>query len=171
MKSDRKHQKSPNLQSPNDDVLKYAPLVKSIANYFYQLNNGVSYEDLVQEGWVGLLMARKKWQPDYGVTLGSFAQTYIFGRIYRSLLGTKNLIHNKKIILMELSDKIIDVRNTKHEFLLELYDYIDANYKIEQANVLKLVFQNYRKGEILKSCSITSEEYDSLIDHFNSNFD
>ena len=56
-------------------------------------------------------------------------------------------------------------------FLLELYDYIDANYKIEQANVLKLVFQNYRKGEILKSCSITSEEYDSLIDHFNSNFD
>ena len=72
---------------------------------------------------------------------------------------------------MELSDKIIDVRNTKHEFLLELYDYIDANYNIEQANVLKLVFKNFRKGEILKSCNITSEEYDSLIDHFNSNFE
>lgn len=153
-----------------DYVNKYTPLVKSIANYFYALNNNVELEDLIQEGYIGLLMAIRRYDKKKNVTLGAFANRYIFGRIYRSLLGTKNLIHNKKILLMELSDKIIDNRD-QQVFLIDLYDFIDSRYADFEAEALKMFLQNYSKSEIFKKTKITSEDLNAILDDFKNNFE
>lgn len=151
-------------------VIKYTPLVKSIANYFHTLNNNVEVEDLVQEGYIGLLMAIKRYDNTKNVSLGAFANRYIFGRIYRSLLGTKNLIHNKKILLMELSDKIIDPKD-EHVFLIDLYDFIETRYADYEAEALRMYLQNYSKSEIFKKTKLTSEQFNVILDDFKQNFE
>jgi RNA polymerase sigma factor (sigma-70 family) len=168
--SKKPRQKHPNLHNPDDDVLKYYPLVKNIANYFHGLNAGVELDDCVQEGFVGLLMAMRKYDPNKGVSLGAFANRYIFGRIYRSLLGTKNLIHNKKIILLDLSNKIIDKKSETEDFTAHLYDYIMSHYNETETKVLDLIFQNYKKSEIIKIVNVTNDFYDDLLTHFKANF-
>lgn len=151
-------------------VIKYTPLVKSIANYFHTLNTNVELEDLIQEGYIGLLMAIRRYDNKKNVTLGAFANRYIFGRIYRSLLGTKNLIHNKKILLMELSDKIIDTKD-EHVFLIDLYDFIENRYADFEAEALKMHLQNYSKSEIFKKTKLSSEQFNVILDDFKQNFE
>ena len=151
--------------------MKYAPLVKNIATYFFNINCNVELDDLIQEGWHGLLMAYKKYDPTKGVSLGAYAQRYIFGRIYRSLLGTKNLQYQKKIILLECSEKVIDKHQTAEEFILHLYDHIHSQYNHTEQSLLNLYFQNFKKTEILKTLKITSDFYDNVIIHFRNNFD
>lgn len=111
-------------------------------------------------------MARKRFDSSTGVSLGAFAQRYIFGRIYRSLLGTKNLQHNKKILLMDFSDNIIDKRPNVDEYYFELFDSLMATFDAAKYEVLQLILHNYKKGEILKQLKITSEFYDKVINEF-----
>lgn len=158
-------------QRQNDEILRYAPLVKNIATYFYQMNQNVELEDCIQEGWHGLLMAYKKYDASRGVSLGAFAHRYIFGRIYRSLLGTKNLQNNKRMILLESSDKILDNNQIKEDFLLDLYDYILSNYQPHQREILIMVLQNYKKTEIIQQLKISTDLYDQVLMHFKNNYD
>jgi RNA polymerase sigma factor for flagellar operon FliA len=162
----QKGQNDQNPPNPNDDILKYTPLVKNIANYFFNINSGVELDDCIQEGFVGLLMAKKRYDSSTGVSLGAFAQRYIFGKIYRSLLGTKNLQHNKKIILMNFSDNIVDKRKNIDEYYFELFDSLMVNFDELKYQVLQLILHNYKKNEILKQLKITKEFYDKVIDEF-----
>lgn len=111
-------------------------------------------------------MAKKRYDSSTGVSLGAFAQRYIFGKIYRSLLGTKNLQHNKKIILMNFSDNIVDKRKNIDEYYFELFDSLMVNFDELKYQVLQLILHNYKKNEILKQLKITKEFYDKVIDEF-----
>jgi RNA polymerase sigma factor (sigma-70 family) len=152
------------------DILKYYPLVKNIASYFYKLNSGVELEDLIQEGWIGLLLGLKKYDKDRNISLGAYCNKYIFGRIYRSQLGTRNLQHNKKMILMELSDKVIDTRGDPFEEI-NFYDFIENTYPPLVSDVLKMLYQNHKKSEIMKKHGLGLDEYNKIIEDFSSNFE
>ncbi len=165
-----REQKSQPPQQHNDDILKYLPLVKNIASYFFNVNTGVEIEDLYQEGFIGLLMAKKRYDPSKNVSLGAFAHRYIFGRIYRSLLGTKNLQYNKKIMLMDLPETIVDARKNTEEYMFELYDSLLAKYNMQEVEMLEMTFQNYKKCEIIKKVKVTGAYYDSIIIDFRNNF-
>ncbi len=118
-----------------------------------------------------MLMAYKKYDPSKGVSLGAFAHRYIFGRIYRSLLGTKNLQYNKKIILLETIEKVIDVKTNSDEFGFHIHDFITARYNYLEQQMLMLVFQNFKKTEIIKELKITADFYDDIIQDFRNNFE
>jgi DNA-directed RNA polymerase specialized sigma subunit len=117
-----------------------------------------------------MMMAFNRFDPTKGVSLGAFAQRYIFGRIYRSLLGTKNLQHNKKMILLESSEKIKDQKQENDEFLLHLYDHIMSKYNVLETQVLTMFFQNYKKTEIIRIAKITTDQFDLIIQDFKNNF-
>lgn len=134
------------------------------------MNAHVELEDCIQEGWHGMMMAFHRYDPTKGVSLGAFAHRYIFGRIYRSLLGTKNLQHNKKMILLECSEKVKDDRQDSDEFIMHLYDHIMSRYNILETQVLTMFFQNYKKTEIVRITKITGEAFDILIQDFKNNF-
>lgn len=168
MRQKKPAKKSKSLH-PND-ILVYTPLVKKIALYFHQLNTNTELEDCIQEGWHGMLMAAKKYDPSKGVSLGAYATRYIFGRIYRSLLGTKNLQHNKKILLLDVTDNIIDTKQENDEIVKLIYDHIRSKYNAEEAIILEMIFNNYKKYEIIRQMKITSEFYDNLLEDFKNNF-
>lgn len=135
------------------------------------MNSGVELDDLVQEGWVGLLTGIKRYDSNRNISLGAFVHKYIFGRIFRSLLGTKNLLHNKKIILLELSDNIIDKNNDFATAQIDFWDYVENSMDETSVQVIKMHYQNYKKSEILRVCKISNEQYASILNEFDTYFD
>lgn len=135
------------------------------------MNSGVELDDLVQEGWVGLLTGIKRYDSNRNISLGAFVHKYIFGRIFRSLLGTKNLLHNKKIILLELSDNIIDKNNDFATAQIDFWDYVENSMDETSVQVIKMHYQNYKKSEILRLCKISNEQYISILNEFDTYFD
>ena len=156
---------------PQSEILKYYPLVKNIASYFYKLNSGVELEDLIQEGWIGLLTGIKKYDPERNISIGAFCNKYIFGRIFRSLLGTKNLLHNKKIILMDLSNKILDKHQSAQHAEIHFWDYVENTYDKLSADVFRMIYNNYKKTEIMKKHGLTNEQYNNIVEQFTKDFD
>jgi RNA polymerase sigma factor (sigma-70 family) len=65
------------------DVGAYLPLVRSVARRFARC--GTPFDDLVQEGCIGLLMAARAFDPDRGNAFTTFAAPFIRGRILNAL--------------------------------------------------------------------------------------
>jgi RNA polymerase sporulation-specific sigma factor len=59
---------------------KYVPLMDSIKH-----TTGADYEDLYQIGLMGLLKARERFNPDYGLKLSTYAVPMVIGEIRRFL--------------------------------------------------------------------------------------
>lgn len=65
-------------------ILLNLDLVHSIAHW-YADNTSIPYEDLSQEGNIGLIRAVERYSADRGVSFGSFATIWISNRIKRSI--------------------------------------------------------------------------------------
>ena len=85
-------------------LLKYQNLIYKISNRFY----GVSKEDLVQAGFVGLLKAYKNFDPSRNVSFGTYAYDYIYGEMYECESKSKNVFLNKN--LKRLHKRIINAK-------------------------------------------------------------
>ena len=73
------------------DVLKYKRLVGSIA---VQFSSVADIEDLMQEGFIGLLEASKRFDPDRGVKFTTYAYPWI--KKYIREEATRRIKHNTK---------------------------------------------------------------------------
>jgi RNA polymerase sigma-B factor len=68
----------------------HAPLVEAIARRF--LKSGEAFEDLVQEGYLGLLSALENYSTEKGVKFSTYATHFIAGSIRHYLRDRGNLI-------------------------------------------------------------------------------
>lgn len=61
----------------NEDalVIEYLPLVKSVAGKYAKYS--VPFEDLVQEGLIGLIEAARAFDPNHGAKLSTYAYYHI----------------------------------------------------------------------------------------------
>lgn len=84
-------------------VLQLAGLVESIARRF--LGSGEPFEDLAQEGYLGLLNALDLYNPDKGVKFTTYATHLIIGQI-KHYLRDKGKIIKEPAWLQELNHKI-----------------------------------------------------------------
>jgi len=145
----------------DEEILKYYPLIKSLANYFASKNSNVEIDDLVQEAWLGFLQGLKRYDPSKNVSLGAALKQWAFGRVYRSLLGNKNVIFTRKMNQMNLHEKIYDCKDFFKE--IDNNDLIDNIFNDEQKSIIKLLSQGYKKTDICKINNIDSNAYDRLI--------
>lgn len=77
-------------KNTNDQIHKYAPLVLSIARKY--VRNGISYDDLVQEGLIGLLKAFKKYDASYKKNFSSYAKWWINSYIQLFVLRNHSIV-------------------------------------------------------------------------------
>lgn len=74
-----------------DELIRtHLPLVDSIARRY--VGRGESLEDLRQCGAVGLVLAAHRWDPDRGITFGSYASALVTGEIRRHLRDHVRLV-------------------------------------------------------------------------------
>src|ERR1700751_1065114 len=79
-----------NLESARRLVLSHLRLVVSIARNY--LGYGLPHADLIQEGNIGLMKAVKRFDPDRGVRLVSFALHWIKAEIHEFILRNWRLV-------------------------------------------------------------------------------
>ncbi|HEX6970620.1 MAG TPA: sigma-70 family RNA polymerase sigma factor [Limnochordia bacterium] len=73
-------------------VLKYLPMVKYIARRHY--SKWMEFDDLLQEGLIGLLGAIREYQPGrFGIKFSSFAYLCILRKIYNAIKQTNGAKH------------------------------------------------------------------------------
>jgi len=93
----------------------YRPLVESVARKF--LGTGEPLEDLVQEGYLGLLSALEYYDPSKGVRFSTYATHFIGGAI-RHFLRDRSRIIREPAWLQEVAtriEKTIEVLSTRFE--------------------------------------------------------
>jgi len=71
-------------------LLAHEPLVLQVASQYYHVSR-YEMDDLIQQGWLGLLKAAKKWTPGRNVTFGAYARLWVKGSVYRYCFGRRPL--------------------------------------------------------------------------------
>lgn len=78
----------------NQLILENQKLVSKVANDYsgYALMTSYEFEDLVQEGNLGLMHAIEKYDPSLGFTFATYAVPWIKQAIERAMIGNGNLV-------------------------------------------------------------------------------
>jgi RNA polymerase primary sigma factor len=85
-------------------------LVFSIAGKF--VNNGIGYDDLVQEGAIGLLRAIEKFDPGLGFKFSTYASTWIWQATTRAIANQRRTVR----VPAHIHDKMIRIRSLAAAF-------------------------------------------------------
>ncbi len=79
------------LEAMSTLVRRFEPLVRSIAAKFAR--QGVSYEDLVSEGRLGLMEAAKRYDPDRGARFSTYSAYWISHYVRRARDSQGRMVH------------------------------------------------------------------------------
>lgn len=96
LSADEEHEYAVNLRDNNDLdaarnlILSHLRLVVSIARQY--LGYGIAHADLIQEGNIGLMKAVKRFDPERGVRLVSFAVHWIKAEIHEFIIRNWRLV-------------------------------------------------------------------------------
>lgn len=93
-------------------VMQYTNLVESIGRRFVGANEPI--EDLVQEGYIGLIASVDKYDADKGVKFSTYATHFIIGQI-KHYLRDKGKIIKEPAWLQELNQKMTRVIESLHQ--------------------------------------------------------
>jgi RNA polymerase sigma-32 factor len=100
------------LQAASKLVLSHLRLVVSISRQY--LGYGLPQGDLIQEGNVGLMKAVKRFDPDQGVRLVSYAMHWIKAEIHEYILKNWRMV---KVATTKAQRKLFfNLRSLKHQF-------------------------------------------------------
>jgi RNA polymerase sigma-32 factor len=100
------------LQAASKLVLSHLRLVVSISRQY--MGYGLPQGDLIQEGNVGLMKAVKRFDPDQGVRLVSYAMHWIKAEIHEYILKNWRMV---KVATTKAQRKLFfNLRSMKHQF-------------------------------------------------------
>jgi len=100
------------LQAASKLVLSHLRLVVSISRQY--MGYGLPQGDLIQEGNVGLMKAVKRFDPDQGVRLVSYAMHWIKAEIHEYILKNWRMV---KVATTKAQRKLFfNLRSKKHQF-------------------------------------------------------
>ena len=111
----RKFKDHQDLEAASKLVLSHLRLVVSIARQY--LGYGLPHGDLIQEGNVGLMKAVKRFDPDQGVRLVSYAMHWIKAEIHEYILKNWRMV---KVATTKAQRKLFfNLRSMKQRFKSE----------------------------------------------------
>jgi RNA polymerase sigma-32 factor len=162
------YQKNNNLEAAHQVILLHLRFVTHIAKKY--TGYGLPFEDLIQEGTVGLMKSVKRFKLDFGVRLSSYAVYYIKAEIQEFILRNwrlvksvttktkRKLFYNLKKLKARtewLNDKErMDITN---QLRVSEKDIVDMEIQLSQSDVYLDDPINYKeKGSASSTSSIGS---------------
>jgi len=119
------------LQAASRLVLSHLRLVVSISRQY--LGYGLPQGDLIQEGNVGLMKAVKRFDPDQGVRLVSYAMHWIKAEIHEYILKNWRTV---KVATTKAQRKLFfNLRSLKHQFKGEADDAHVGRAALSEADI------------------------------------
>jgi RNA polymerase sporulation-specific sigma factor len=160
-------------------ILKYLPMVKHIARRHYA--PFLEFEDLMQEGFIGLLSAIDEYNSDYDIKFSSFAYICIIRKVYNVIKqcnGNKHKALNKALsfqaavagndtrtILDLIPDDnassdpvhIIETQTTNQD----IDELLNAHLSLLEYSVVHLLLQGYACTEIERALGVKAKVVDN----------
>ncbi|NLV91237.1 MAG: sigma-70 family RNA polymerase sigma factor [Firmicutes bacterium] len=160
-------------------IHKYTPLVKHIVSNYYA--SFLDFDDLMQEGTIGLLSAIDEYQSKYNVKFSSFAYICIIRKIYNVIKqsnGNKHRALNEGISLYSHvgheDGRIIMELLPNEEAAIDPQDWVELQFVNEQIRevlknhlsllefaVITLLLQGYSNGEIEQEIGVGGKTIDN----------
>jgi len=135
-----------NLEAARKLVLSHLRLVVSVSRQY--LGYGLPHGDLIQEGNVGLMKAVKRFDPDQGVRLVSYALHWIKAEIHEYILKNWRMV---KVATTKAQRKLFfNLRSMKQGFKADLEEGTHRD-TLSSAEVDKVASQlNVKREEVLE---------------------
>ncbi|TBO30124.1 RNA polymerase sigma factor RpoH [Aquabacterium lacunae] len=119
------------LQAASKLVMSHLRLVVSISRQY--MGYGLPQGDLIQEGNVGLMKAVKRFDPDQGVRLVSYAMHWIKAEIHEYILKNWRMV---KVATTKAQRKLFfNLRSLKHQFKGEADDAHVGRAALSEADI------------------------------------
>ena len=128
-------------------VLSHLRLVVSIARQY--LGYGLPHGDLIQEGNVGLMKAVKRFDPDQGVRLVSYAMHWIKAEIHEYILKNWRMV---KMATTKAQRKLFfNLRSMKQGFKADVADADSHRNRLSQDEVSQVAARlNVKREEVME---------------------
>jgi RNA polymerase sigma-32 factor len=142
----RKLKESNDLESARKLVLSHLRLVVSVSRQY--LGYGLPHGDLIQEGNIGLMKAVKRFDPDQGVRLVSYALHWIKAEIHEYILKNWRMV---KVATTKAQRKLFfNLRSMKQGFKADAQEGTHRD-SLSSAEVDKVARQlNVKREEVLE---------------------
>mgnify|MGYP001221550015 FL=1 len=128
---------SQSVESARKLVLSHLRVVVSVARHY--LGYGLPHADLIQEGNVGLMKAVKRFDPDRGVRLVSFALHWVRAEIHEYVLRNWRLV---KVATTKSQRKLFfnlrSLKQSLNALTLKEADTIARELNVSRADVLEM---------------------------------
>jgi RNA polymerase sigma-B factor len=92
----------------------YLPLVDRMAKFIARSAGPANWEDLRQDGTIGLMKAIERFDPDRGVPFRAFARNYVRGAIYDSSELTRDMARQQEEIYRRIKAADSHLTKTLH---------------------------------------------------------
>jgi RNA polymerase sigma-32 factor len=144
----RKLRESGDVQAAGALVLSHLRLVVSISRQY--LGYGLPHGDLIQEGNVGLMKAVKRFDPEQGVRLVSYAMHWIKAEIHEYILknwrmvkvattkAQRKLFFNLRSMKQNLKDDALDVDTHRGTLTQGEVDTVARKLNVKREDVLEM---------------------------------
>jgi len=144
----RKLRESGDVQAAGALVLSHLRLVVSISRQY--LGYGLPHGDLIQEGNVGLMKAVKRFDPEQGVRLVSYAMHWIKAEIHEYILknwrmvkvattkAQRKLFFNLRSMKQTLKDDALDVDTHRGTLTQGEVDTVARKLNVKREDVLEM---------------------------------
>lgn len=160
---------NPGLPDTAELVANYRPLVYAIASRFY----GMEFDDLVQEGMLGLLSAAKRFDPSQGSSFGSFAALCVQRRM-ASAVARQQGKRRGEISVSQLSPQeekafskaVLEEDNPENLVILrediDLWQKrLDAMLSEREGKILRLYLKGWAYQSIAEELGISTKAVDN----------
>jgi RNA polymerase sigma-32 factor len=140
----RDHQ---DLQAASKMVLSHLRLVVSISRQY--MGYGLPQGDLIQEGNVGLMKAVKRFDPDQGVRLVSYAMHWIKAEIHEYILKNWRMV---KVATTKAQRKLFfNLRSLKHQYKGDADDAHVGRAGLSEAEINRVAQElNVRPEDVIE---------------------
>ncbi|HET6788008.1 MAG TPA: RNA polymerase sigma factor RpoH [Aquabacterium sp.] len=135
------------VQAAGRLVLSHLRLVVSISRQY--MGYGLPQGDLIQEGNVGLMKAVKRFDPDQGVRLVSYAMHWIKAEIHEYILKNWRMV---KVATTKAQRKLFfNLRSLKHQFKGEADDAHVGRAALSEAEIHRVATElNVRPEDVIE---------------------
>jgi RNA polymerase primary sigma factor len=136
-----KYQKESKIEVLNELLVNNRGLVESIANrYMKHTSNKLDYDDLVSEGYLGLMKAIERFDTSLGYQFSTYATWWIRQSITRAIIDKGYTIR----VPVHMHEAISKVLKFERESILT-FDEVNVKWITEQADITEERYQELKK--------------------------
>ena len=135
-------------ETHNEEIKKFLissniKLVISVAKKISKKNKKIPLEDMIDEGFIGLIKAIEKFEPERGYKFSTYAFSWIQQAITRYIANTGDMIR----VPVHFSDSLSKIKHFENEYMIQHnVDFVDDEITSKELKISVDKIKRYKKA-------------------------